>query len=114
MSNLNKATLIGHAGRDPEMNATRDGREVANFSIATTEKWTDKATGEKKEETTWHNIVAFGRLAEIVGQYVTKGKAIYVEGKIKHEKYTGIRRISRRVRMRSSTGEMNNRAVPAL
>lgn len=82
MAGINKAIIIGNLGRDPEVRYTADGRAVANFSIATSERWTDKNTGEKKENTEWHRIVAFGRLGEICGEYLSKGRQVYVEGRI--------------------------------
>lgn len=85
---LNMAQIIGRLGKDPEVRYLPSGEAVANFSLATTEKWKDKASGEQREETEWHRISTFGRLAEIVGQYVKKGDLIYVAGKIKTRKYT--------------------------
>ena len=82
MSGLNKAMIIGRLGRDPEMRYTTDGVAIANFSIATSENWKDKNTGEKKEKTEWHRVVAFRRLAEICGEYLTKGKQVYIEGRL--------------------------------
>jgi len=82
MAGINKAILVGNLGRDPEMSYTPAGLAVAKFSIATSEEWKDKATGEKKVKTEWHRIVAFGRLAEVCGQYLSKGKQIYIEGRI--------------------------------
>ncbi len=82
MGGLNKAMIIGRLGRDPEMRYTPDGVAIANFSIATSEDWKDKNTGEKKEKTEWHRIVAFRRLAEICGEYLTKGKQVYIEGRL--------------------------------
>ncbi|MHC4757225.1 MAG: single-stranded DNA-binding protein [Planctomycetota bacterium] len=79
---LNKVMLIGNLGKDPEIRYLQDSTAVANFSIATSETWKDKNTGEKREETTWHNIVAWRRLAEICGEYLVKGKQVYVEGKL--------------------------------
>src|SRR6056297_441859 len=79
---LNKAILIGRLGKDPEIRYTQDGRAVANFTIATNEEWKDKNTGEKKERTEWHRIVAFGRLGEICGEYLTKGRQTYIEGRM--------------------------------
>ena len=78
---LNKAILIGHLGRDPEVRYTPSGVAVANFSIATSETWTNK-DGEKETRTEWHRIVAFGRLGEICGEYLSKGRQIYIEGRI--------------------------------
>jgi single-strand DNA-binding protein len=85
---LNNAQIIGHLGRDPEVRYLPNGKAVANFSIATTEKWKDKTTGEPMSATEWHNISAFDRLAEIAGQYLKKGALVYVSGKIKTRKFT--------------------------
>lgn len=82
MSGINKAILIGRLGQDPEVRYTQDGRAVANFSLATSEEWKDKATGEKRERTEWHRVVAFGKLGEIVGEYLVKGRQVYVEGRL--------------------------------
>ncbi|MDY6910772.1 MAG: single-stranded DNA-binding protein [Chloroflexota bacterium] len=79
---INKTIIIGRLGKDPEVRYTQDGRVIANFSVATSEEWKDKATGEKKERTEWHRIVAFGRLGEICGEYLAKGKLVYVEGRL--------------------------------
>lgn len=84
---LNKVQLIGNLGRDPEVIYTASGAAIAKFSIATTEKWKDKNSGESKEKTEWHRCVCFGRLAEVIGQYVTKGMTIYVEGKLQYGSY---------------------------
>lgn len=85
---LNQAQIIGHLGRDPETRFLPSGDAVTSFSVATTEKWKDKTTGEQKEATEWHRISFFGKLAEIAGQYLTKGSQVYVEGKLKTRKYT--------------------------
>lgn len=82
MSGVNKAILIGRVGKDPEVKNLPNGNMVANFSIATSETFKDKTTGEKKETTTWHNIVIWGKLCEVVAKYVHKGDLLYVEGKI--------------------------------
>ncbi|QMU56565.1 MAG: single-stranded DNA-binding protein [Candidatus Mycalebacterium zealandia] len=82
MRGVNKATVIGNVGSDPEMKYTGSGQAVANFSVATNESWTSK-DGEKRERTEWHRIVAWGRLAEICGQYLSKGKPVYIEGSIR-------------------------------
>ena len=84
---LNQAQIIGHLGKDPEVRYMPNGNAVANFSIATTEKWKDKA-GEAKEQTEWHRVTVFDKLAEIVGMYLKKGSLVYVCGKIKTRKYT--------------------------
>ena len=80
MAGVNKAILIGHLGSDPEVRYTPDGTAVANFNIATSREWKDRATGEKKKQTEWHRIVVFRRLAEICGEYLSKGSQIYIEG----------------------------------
>ena len=81
MAGVNKAILIGNLGGDPEIRYTSSGTAVANFSVATTERWNNQ-NGEKEERTEWHRIVAFGRLGEICGEYLSKGKPVYIEGKI--------------------------------
>lgn len=83
---LNKACLLGNVGKDPEIRYTQGGDPVASFSIATSERWTGR-DGEKQERTEWHNITVFGKLAEVVQKYVTKGKQLYVEGSIRTEEY---------------------------
>ena len=82
MAGINKAIIVGRLGRDPEMRYTPDGTAVANFSVATSEEWKDKNSGEKKERTEWHRIVAWRRLGEICGEYLSKGRQVYVEGKL--------------------------------
>ena len=82
MAGINKVILIGNLGNDPEVRYTPSGDAVANFSIATSEEWKDKTTGEKKERTEWHRIVAWRRLGEICGEYLSKGRQVYVEGRI--------------------------------
>lgn len=82
MRGINKAIIIGHVGADPEIKFMPSGKAVANFSVATSDAWKDKQSGENQEATEWHRVVAFGRLAEIVGEYVAKGSMIYIEGKI--------------------------------
>jgi single-strand DNA-binding protein len=81
MLGVNKVILIGNLGKDPELRYTPGGQPAANFTLATTERWNDK-NGQRQERTEWHNIVAWGRLAELVSQYLKKGKAAYVEGRI--------------------------------
>lgn len=85
---LNQAQIIGHLGKDPEVRYLPNGNAVANFSLATTEKWKDKTSGEAKEQTEWHRVTVFDKLAEIVGQYLKKGSLVYICGKIKTRKYT--------------------------
>lgn len=82
MSGINKVILVGNVGQDPEVRYLQDGAAVANFSVATSESWADKQSGEKKERTEWHRIVAFRRLAEICGEYLSKGRQVYIEGKL--------------------------------
>ena len=88
MASVNKAILIGNLGRDPEVRYSPDGAAVCNISIATTSSWKDKSSGEKREETEWHRVVFYGKLAEIAGEYVKKGTPLYVEGRLKYGKYT--------------------------
>ena len=82
MSGINKMIVLGRLGKDPEVRYLQDGKAVANFSVATSEEWKDKATGEKKERVEWHKIVVFGRLAEICGEYLKKGSQAYFEGRL--------------------------------
>lgn len=84
---LNKAQIIGRVGRDPEVRYLTSGDAVVNISLATTERWKDKSSGETKEATEWHRVNLFGRLAEIAGQYIQQGSLIYIEGKIKTRKW---------------------------
>jgi single-strand DNA-binding protein len=83
---INKVILVGRLGKDPEIRSTPGGQTVAKFSLATDEKFTDRA-GEKQERTEWHNIVAWGKLAEICGQYLRKGKLVYIEGSIRTDSW---------------------------
>jgi single-strand DNA-binding protein len=85
---LNKVVLIGNLGRDPEIRSTSDGREIANFSIATSESWKDKATGERKDKTEWHRIVVFNEgLVRVIKNYVKKGSKLYIEGQLQTRKW---------------------------
>ena len=84
---VNKAILVGHLGRDPEIRYAASGAAIANVSLATSESWKDKQTGENQERTEWHRVVFFGRLAEIVGEYLKKGSQVYVEGRIQTRKW---------------------------
>ncbi len=83
---INKAIVVGNLGRDPEVRSTPSGQSVAKFSVATTRKWTSK-DGERQEATEWHNIVCWGRQAEIAGQYLHKGKQVYVEGRLQTDSW---------------------------
>ena len=79
---LNKVMLIGRLGKDPDVKYAQSGLAIVNFTLATNEDWPDKSTGERKERTEWHNIVVFGKLGEICGKYLSKGKQVYIEGRI--------------------------------
>lgn len=87
MRGVNKAILVATLGKDPEIRYMPNGNAVANFSVATSEQWKDKQTGQKQESTEWHNIVIYGKLAEICGEYLKKGSQVYLEGKIKTRKW---------------------------
>ena len=84
---VNKAIILGSLGQDPDIRYTPAGAAVANISVATNEQWKDKNSGEKQERTEWHRIVFFGRLAEIVGEYLKKGSQVYIEGRIQTKKW---------------------------
>lgn len=88
MASVNKVIIVGNLGKDPEMRSFPSGDQVANVTIATTDKWKDKQTGDMKEATEWHRVVFNGRLAEIVGQYLRKGSQVYVEGSLRTRKWT--------------------------
>ena len=87
MSGVNKVILLGRLGQDPDVKTTAAGASIANISIATSESWKDKNTGEKKERTEWHRVIFFGKLAEIVGRYAKKGTQMYVEGQLRTQKW---------------------------
>src|SRR3954454_15477742 len=87
MASVNKVIVVGNLGRDPETRYMPDGAAITNASIATSYNWTDKASGEKKEETEWHRVVFRGRLAEIAGEYLKKGSQVYVEGSLRTRKW---------------------------
>ena len=104
---INKAIILGRVGKDVEMHYAANGNAIASFSVATGESWVDKNTQQKQEITDWHNITIFGKLAEIAGQYVKKGDQVYLEGKIKTEKYTdksGVEKYSTKVVLDSFSG----------
>lgn len=84
---INKVILVGNLGRDPEIRYTASGAAIANVTIATTDSWRDKQSGEKQEKTEWHRVVFFNRLAEIVGEYLKKGSQVYVEGRLQTRKW---------------------------
>ena len=87
MASINKVILIGNLGRDPEVRYTPNGSAVCNVSVATTRNWKNKDSGERMEETEWHRVVFFDRLAEIAGEYLKKGRSVYVEGRLKTRKW---------------------------
>jgi len=88
MASVNKVILVGNLGRDPETRYAPNGDAICNVSLATTDSWKDKASGERKEQTEWHRVVFFGKLAEIAGQYLKKGSQVYVEGSLRTRKWT--------------------------
>jgi single-strand DNA-binding protein len=88
MASVNKVIIVGNLGRDPEVRYTPNGSAVCNVSLATTRSWKNKDTGDKSEETEWHRVVFYDKLAEIAGQYLKKGAACYVEGRLKTRKWT--------------------------
>ncbi|MDD0839343.1 single-stranded DNA-binding protein [Curvibacter sp. HBC61] len=101
MASVNKVIIVGNLGRDPEIRTFPSGDQVANVTIATTDKWKDKQSGEMKEATEWHRVVFNGRLAEIVGQYLRKGSQVYVEGSLRTRKWTdqsGVEKYSTEIR----------------
>ncbi len=88
MASVNMVVLVGRVGKEPEIKALANGNSVANFSVATSETWKDKTSGEKQEKTEWHNITIYGKLADIVGKYVHKGDMLYLRGKLQTRKWT--------------------------
>ena len=87
MASINKVIVIGNLGRDPEVRYTPSGAAVCNVSVATTRNWKDKNSGDKVEETEWHRVVLYDRLAEIAGEYLKKGRSVYIEGRLKTRKW---------------------------
>ena len=101
MASVNKVIIVGNLGRDPEMRTFSNGDQIANATIATTDRWKDKQTGEMKELTEWHRVVFNGRLAEIAGEYLRKGSQVYVEGSLRTRKWTdqsGVEKYSTEIR----------------
>ena len=101
MASVNKVIIVGNLGRDPEMRSFPNGDQIANVTIATTDKWKDKQSGEMKDATEWHRVAFHGRLAEIVGQYLRKGSQVYVEGSLRTRKWTdkdGVEKYSTEIR----------------
>ncbi len=88
MASVNKVILIGNLGKDPEVRYAPSGSAICNITLATSRQWKDKTSGEKQEETEWHRVTFFDRMAEIAGEYLKKGRPVYVEGRIKTRKYT--------------------------
>ena len=88
MASINKVILVGNLGRDPDTRYSQEGSAITNISIATTDKWKDKSTGQTKEHTEWHRVVFFNRLAEIASEHLKKGSAVYVEGRLRTRKWT--------------------------
>ena len=119
MSGINKAIILGNLGQDPEVKYMPNGNAVANVTIATSESWKDKNTGEKVEKTEWHRVVFFRRLAEIVGEYLKKGSKVYIEGKLQTRKWqdkdgkdcytTEI--VAREMQMLDSRGQAENKSA---
>lgn len=85
---INKVILVGNLGQDPEVRYLPSGGAVANITLATSESWRDKTTGEQKEQTEWHRVVLFGKLAEVAGEYLRKGSQVYIEGQLRTRKWT--------------------------
>ena len=101
MASVNKVILVGNVGREPELRVTPSGLNVANFSLATTEKYKDKSSGNVEESTEWHNCVVFGTLADTIMKYVTKGQQMYIEGSINTNKYkdaNGVEKYSTKIK----------------
>ena len=86
---INKVILVGNLGRDPEVRYSAEGSAICNISIATTSQWKDRTSGERREETEWHRVVFYNRLAEIAGEYLRKGRPVYVEGRLRTRKWAG-------------------------
>jgi single-strand DNA-binding protein len=119
---VNKVILVGNLGRDPELRSTQDGRRVANFTLATSENWRDRASGERKERTEWHRVVIFNeRLAEIAEKYLRKGSKVYIEGALQTRKWAdqqGQERYTTEIVLNAFTGQLTmldgaRGAVPA-
>ena len=115
MASVNKVILVGNLGRDPETRYSPDGAAITNVSIATTSAWKDKTSGERKEETEWHRVVFYGRLAEIAGEYLKKGRSLYVEGRLKTRKWQdkeGVERYTTEI-VADQMQMLGNRDTPA-
>jgi single-strand DNA-binding protein len=107
---VNRVILVGHVGKDPEIRHAQDGKAIANFSLATSETWRDKASGERKEKAEWHRIVCFNdNLSKVIEQYVKKGSQVYVEGQLQTRKWTdkdGVEKYSTEVVLQNFKGEL--------
>lgn len=108
MSSVNKVTLIGNLGKDPEVKTMQNGSKVCNLTIATTEKWKDKASGSQKEKTEWHRVVIFGNLAEIAEKYLHKGSKVYVSGSLQTRSWdkNGVKQYSTEIVLQNFGGEL--------
>jgi single-strand DNA-binding protein len=110
MSSVNKVILVGNVGKDPEVRHTQDGKAIVNLSIATSETWRDKASGERKEKTEWHRVVIFNEgLAKVAEAYVKKGSKLYIEGQLQTRKWTdkdGVEKYSTEVVLQNYKGEL--------
>ena len=93
---INKAIIVGNLGRDPEVRYTANGNAIANITVATTESWKDKQSGERQEKTEWHRVVFFGRLAEIAGEYLKKGAQVYIEGRLQTREWEDKNQVKRK------------------
>lgn len=120
MAGVNKVILIGNLGRDPELRRIQSGSSVVSFSLATTERWTDKS-GERKDRTEWHNIVAWGKLADLANQYLKKGRSVYIEGRITTRSWDdkdGIKKykteiVANQIQFLGSPGDTGSSSAPA-
>ncbi len=110
MSSVNKVILIGNLGRDPEVRSTQNGKRIANLSIATSEKWKDKDSGQAREKTEWHRVVIFNdRLSDVCEKYLKKGSKVYVEGALETRKWAdsaGVEKYSTEIVLRQFKGEL--------
>jgi single-strand DNA-binding protein len=110
MASVNKVTLLGNVGKDPEVRHTQDGKAIVNLSIATSESWRDKASGERKEKTEWHRVVIFNEgLAKVAEAYLKKGSSVYIEGQLQTRKWTdkdGVEKYSTEIVLQQYRGEL--------
>jgi single-strand DNA-binding protein len=110
MASVNKVTLLGNVGKDPEIRHTQDGKAIVNLSIATSESWKDKASGERKEKTEWHRVVIFNEgLAKVAEAYLKKGSSVYIEGQLQTRKWTdkdGVEKYSTEIVLQQYRGEL--------